>query len=158
MASSTMRKMLIIPFQAQFKGSEVDKDLKNKLKKERNGIFNFAIEGLQRLIKNDYEFTKSKKIDRVIEEYFENADPMHHFVKEMVVADSENRMFYEDLYNEYCKWLKNEGGTIRINRLQFPIEIKSRLQSNGIPFGLGNSKSNTNDQILAIIRLLNSFQ
>ncbi len=144
------RKMLIIPFDAQFKGKKADKYLKDKLKNELNGIFNFAIKGLKRLIANDYEFTKSSKIDKVLEDYFGNIDPLYGFVKDAIVADSSGKEFYKDLFEGYCNWIRHKGGEAQINRLRFTVEIKSRLHSNGIPFTLGKSK----DRYIKGIRLV----
>ncbi len=53
------RRLFFIQFPRTFKGDEIDGNLENKLALELSGIFNWAIEGYQQLIRNDFNYLKS---------------------------------------------------------------------------------------------------
>lgn len=64
-----MRRVVLIPFLARFvdepdkaqkREKKLNPNIKEKLFQELPGIFNWAMRGLKRLIKNKYQFTKSK--------------------------------------------------------------------------------------------------
>ncbi len=53
------RRQLILTTKDKVDGREDDPYLIDKLRKERDGIFLWALEGLQRLVSNNYVFTES---------------------------------------------------------------------------------------------------
>ncbi|MET3210366.1 UNVERIFIED_CONTAM: phage/plasmid-associated DNA primase [Paenibacillus sp. PvR008] len=55
------RKVSIIPFEKTYKKGQKDPYLKDKLLEEGAGILNFALQGLERLRNNSFEFSPSRR-------------------------------------------------------------------------------------------------
>lgn len=64
-----LRRMLIVPFEQDFSKSPVPKyEIMSELRKEYAGIFNWALEGLRRLMQNK-QFSTSEAAQRKMDEY-----------------------------------------------------------------------------------------
>ena len=100
------RRLLILPFDKTFTESEQDKDLPKKLSNELEGILNWSLEGLRRLIANNYTFTISESMKKAKELYLGVGDPVAMFVEENVVASSSNVMEGKEVINAYKLWMK----------------------------------------------------
>src|SRR5690625_490274 len=100
------RRLLILPFDKTFTESEQDKDLPKKLSNELEGILNWSLEGLKRLIANNYTFTISESMKKAKELYLGVGDPVAMFVEENVVASSSNVMEGKEVINAYKLWMK----------------------------------------------------
>ena len=69
-----LRRLLIVPFEQDFKDSKVPKyEIMNELRAEYPGIFNWAIEGLRRLMKQQ-QFSESEAARRKKETYVQDND------------------------------------------------------------------------------------
>lgn len=128
------RRLKILPFQRQFKPSEQDIELSNKLTKELSGILNLAIEGFIRLKSNGYNFTESTMMEREKERYFVNKSSLSEFVEECVVIDKEKKLFRKDFFNMYIKWAADNGiePDYRKASLDFWREAEKALSENDI--------------------------
>lgn len=103
------RRLLILPFDKTFKESKQDKDLPKKLSKELEGILIWSLEGLGRLIANNYTFTVSKSMQDAKRLYLGVGNPIEKFVEECVVAKPSHVMEAKELINAYLVWMtKNE--------------------------------------------------
>lgn len=69
------RRFIVIPFDRIFKPGEKDPMMGEKLWEERNGILKWAMEGWQRLMKNE-EFTTSKAAQDGLDEFKEGNSPI----------------------------------------------------------------------------------
>lgn len=104
------RKIMIIPFNKKFEGDEKDVHLFEKIRKdEMPGILNWAIEGLKRLRSNDYKFTESSAINKLLEQYQEEQNPVIRFVKDMFVVDEESKISRKDIISKYYTWISQQG-------------------------------------------------
>ena len=74
------RRLMIIPFNNIVKPEQKDVNLTQKLIQEKEGILLWALEGLNRLVSNNYNFTKSETIEKMLKEYKDSQDPVHMFV------------------------------------------------------------------------------
>jgi len=100
------RRWELITFPNKFEGEECDP---NKLKKitteeELNGLFNFALEGLGRLIKNG-GFSHSKNTDDIREQYNRLSSPTKAFFSAKVKFDYDGSIEKQKLYQafiDYC--------------------------------------------------------
>lgn len=64
-----LRRMLIVPFEQDFSKSNVPKyEIMQELRQEYPGIFNWALEGLRRLMENK-QFSTSASVERKMQEY-----------------------------------------------------------------------------------------
>lgn len=103
------RRLLILPFDKTFTDAEQDKDLPKKLSSELEGILNWSLEGLKRLIANKYAFTVSKPMQDAKELYLGVGNPIEKFIKECVVSKPANVLPAKDLIHAYMSWMtRNE--------------------------------------------------
>src|SRR5699024_10499289 len=100
------RRLLILPFDKTFTESEQDKDLPKKLSNELEGILNWSLEGLRRLIANNYTFTISESMKKAKELYLGVGDHVAMFVEENEVVSSSNVMEGKEVINAYNLWMK----------------------------------------------------
>ena len=108
-----MRRVVVIPFLARFI-DEPDKAHKRKKKLNPNikekllqellpGIFNWAMRGLKRLIKNKYQFTKSKAAQKVLGAYASEVNPICSFINDAITANKKIGDYAgQPLHNLYC--------------------------------------------------------
>ena len=74
------RRQIIIPFDVTIPPSQRDKTLSEKLKGEYPGIFQWAMRGLERLKRNNYEFTPCEGITRAVEDARMDNSPILAFM------------------------------------------------------------------------------
>jgi putative DNA primase/helicase len=101
------RRWVILSFPHQFTGENEDKRLLAKLTtgEELSGLLNIALDGLDRLLKNQgYSYAKS--VEETTEIYLRVSDPVYAFVQDCCELDSEASIAKEALYDVfkgYCK-------------------------------------------------------
>lgn len=100
-------RWLPIEFLNQIPESEQDKFLYQKLTsdKEMSGILNWALEGLDRLLKKEkFSFNKShEEVKRIMEQ---SGNPLAKFCEEMLEEKPSNKISKEDMYELYFEWAK----------------------------------------------------
>ena len=104
------RRVLLLPFNRVIQPHEQDRDLVRKLHEERAGIFVWALEGLQRLLKND-DFTKVPSSLSALEEFKQENNPVELFFRDIILLDENGKVrpggkvliadIYQ-LYRDYC--------------------------------------------------------
>lgn len=73
-SSAWLRRMLIIPFLQDFRNStETKTQIMDELEKEHSGIFNWAVEGLRRLMEQG-KFSSSDLVEKTLQEYTNKND------------------------------------------------------------------------------------
>lgn len=108
-----LRRIKIIPFDAHFsiKDGTADVYLEEKLKNELSGILNFALEGLDRLIQNEYVFTESKSMAKLMNRYEKLTNPFDDFWGECITLKNRNTDLYEntkaDFYSTFIQWCED---------------------------------------------------
>lgn len=116
------RRLMIIPFQQQFLGDKQDKDLVSKLKKERDGIFMWALEGLKRL-QLQGDFTQCDLIDQALKEYLKEINPLKIFIEDKCFVSEgfkEDKELFIFTYREWCR----ENGFAPLNTISLSKELK----------------------------------
>lgn len=103
------RRLFILPFEKTFLAHEQDKDLPKKLNDELEGILLWSLEGLNRLLKNNYNFTVSSAMKSEKDKYFGVGNPVARFIEECVTAQPGNVLDSRDLLNAYNIWMMGEG-------------------------------------------------
>ncbi len=122
-------RLQIIPCNHVIPPEKRDPDILNKMIPESSAIFNWFLEGLNRLIDNDYMFTPSEECENCKREYRTNLDTVFNFIaKNYTVTGKKSDLILktvlEDEYITFC----------RSNCLN-PVkkqELKRRMESNGI--------------------------
>lgn len=104
------RRIRLIPFREQFSGERCNPQLKSELREELPGIFNWAIEGARRLIRQR-RFTECDVCHAALLAYRRSVDTVREFVHEMCEIDHDElaHVRCRDLYLAYKAWAKEMG-------------------------------------------------
>lgn len=102
------RRLLPVYCNIEIPEDKQDKELTGKLLKERSGILNWAIEGLNRLRKNN-GFTMPKSVRDAIEDYRADNNPVLGFVDEACVVRPDLTIAKGTLYSAYKKYCEDHG-------------------------------------------------
>ena len=81
-SNGMLRRILLIPFNRTFDKAEQDPLLSRKLEDELSGIFNWALVGLRRLAKNNYQFSEGELIEKKLEAEVVEANPLYDWCLE----------------------------------------------------------------------------
>ena len=103
------RRLIILPFNQTFTPDEQDKNLSKKLTAELQGILNWTIAGLQRLMDNNFQFTRSRAMEQAKESYFGIGNPVERFLKEKVIKEPNNKIESTEFMNAYRLWMIGKG-------------------------------------------------
>ncbi len=105
------RRQLILTTKRKPAGRIDDPELSEKLCEEMEGIFLWAFEGLQRLVKNSFQFTESGRAKLNREMVKKDANNIELFMesKGYIVHDLERSISSKDLYAVYCTWCEENA-------------------------------------------------
>jgi len=107
-SGALVNRALIFPFPRSFAGSE-DVHLKARLNDEIAGIVQWAVEGLQRLKRNNGVFTESESGKAEKSEMRKDMFPLSAFVESMLSVEAGVFTPLEELYKAYRLWATMEG-------------------------------------------------
>ncbi len=129
------RRLIILSAKPVSKDRVNDPFLSEKLIAETEGIFLWAIEGLKRLIKNNFQITVSDNAKQNVARMKEDNCNIISFLKdEQLVRFGEN---YEcssaDLYSGYCYWC-NLNGVLALKKESFNLWMKQNHERYGIVY------------------------
>ncbi|MCX0417297.1 DNA primase [Clostridium perfringens] len=120
------RRLIIVPFNRQIEKNKIDKALKYKFQREKEGIFNWALEGLKRLYENNFEFSENELTDGVKKEYKRENNNVISFVEECCEIDSLfscSRIELYESYKEFCV----EAGLKALSQIKFNKELEGNF-------------------------------
>jgi len=125
------RRFLIIPFSVTIPKLERNPNLANEIiSEELDGVFNWMLKGLERLLKNG-RFTESEKVNTLMESYRKESDSVKLFLEEenWKVSSSSSKSL-KLIYGEYRIYCISSGYTA-LNKKNF----RRRLESLNIMVG-----------------------
>lgn len=104
------RRFLIIPFNVTIPEEEQDKELAKKIiDSELSGVFNWVLEGLNRLL-SQKGFSKSDAIKNQVESYKLQSDSVKMFIDDEDYESSTiNKIHLKELYSSYQEYCKFNG-------------------------------------------------
>ncbi|MDM0720089.1 phage/plasmid primase, P4 family [Clostridium perfringens] len=120
------RRLIIVPFNRQIEKNKIDKALKYKFQREKEGILNWALEGLKRLYENNFEFSENELTDGVKKEYKRENNNVISFVEECCEIDSLfscSRIEIYEAYKEFC----GEAGLKALSQIKFNKELEGNF-------------------------------
>lgn len=124
-SGAVINRLIIVPFNATFSPDDPDYDpyIKYKLRREEamEYLVQLGIEGLKRVLKNR-RFTVSKKVEKEIEEYEENNNPILLFFKEIELDEIINNPT-KDVYVKYTDFCSINSFNPMSN-IEFSKQIK----------------------------------
>ncbi|WP_400244966.1 phage/plasmid primase, P4 family [Niallia sp. JL1B1071] len=101
--SGFYRRLTLIPFQNVVSNENIDRNLKEEMFKEREGIVQWALIGLKRLISNNYQFTESDGSKNLMKEYKKGNNSVLWFCDEFCLLNLAAKVSGKRLYDEYKK-------------------------------------------------------
>lgn len=101
------RRWVLINFPNTFKGKNCDPHILEKITTpdELSGLFNWALEGLERLLENN-RFSYDKSTEEIREQYKTLSDPVFAFVQKYITTQSTGFLTKNEVYTKYCEWCK----------------------------------------------------
>ena len=125
-SGAVIDRLVIIPFNARFSADDPDYDpyIKYKLRKEESieYLIQLGIAGLKNVLKNR-RFTSSIKVEKELEEYEENNNPILLFFKEEPKIENEPTNAIYTKYSEFC--LANSFNPM--SKIEFSKQVKKRF-------------------------------
>lgn len=103
------RRLILIRFDHAVPEDIKDPNLLEKLRNEADGIFLFALEGLRRLISNNYKFSVTERNNRELDQYREESDNVLSFVGECCELGEGFDYGSTELYNAYKGFCDDSG-------------------------------------------------
>ena len=99
------RRLIIVRFNHSVPEDKRDPELLEKFRCEADGIFQFALEGLRRLMQNHFHFSETKANAQELQKYREDSNSVLAFVRDCCTLqmDAEvGRMEFFARYKAYC--------------------------------------------------------
>ena len=125
---SVMRRLVIVPFDAKFTSDDEDFNPNIRYDLQDQEVVEYMIQiglaGLKRLLDNK-AFTKSKEVERAVEEYQIENNPLMAFLEELGADAVENEPVKEiyQKYKEFCYANQFEP----LNRIEFSRQVSKML-------------------------------
>ncbi|ALV24951.1 phage/plasmid primase [Campylobacter iguaniorum] len=132
MDAAVFRRMLILSFDKEVKDNQKIRGLSERFNDELDGIFQLALNGLERLIKNG-KFTKSKKMEQELSDYKDEVNPIRRYIRDAIIVERgygvANKYLYL-LYKAFCE----ENGNKPMSQNSFTMKLKEELTMQGAKF------------------------
>lgn len=106
--SAFYRRLLIIVLNRQFSEEEQNKNLREELLKELPGIFNWSLQGLQKLQERG-TFIIDEYMKQAIEEIREMNNPIRLWAKDNLMVLRGDSLVKGDAFEAYQKWSEKNG-------------------------------------------------
>jgi P4 family phage/plasmid primase-like protien len=134
------RRIWLIPFPRTFTEAEMDRNLEDKLTLELSGIFNWALQGYNRLKKNGFSLKDVPSLNFAKQEYRNNVDTVRAFVAEKLIKSTNpaDRMKFSETYKQYISFCETEGRKDIEDKKSFKKVLKD------LGFKIGNSSKDSN--------------
>ncbi len=118
------RRVRMIPFTAQIPPEKVDRQLSDKLKAEKSGIFNWALQGAIDWYKQG--FPRCSRVDWANEEYRSEMDRMKQFVDDCLVQSTGSSLQASVVFDVYRRWCEQNGERYPMSMSKFSMEMQDR--------------------------------
>lgn len=129
-------RLIILPCEHHITEKDKDAKLDEKLFAEIPGIVAWSIDGLNRLMKNKFVFSKSKSVECSKKEYRKHSDNLYRFVTESytITNDYNDRISKKSFEDAYHSWAVKDSSIKEIDRKN----IAARLGALGVTTDTGN--------------------
>lgn len=124
-SGALVSRMVFMEFRESFYGRE-DHGLQERLMKELSGIFNWALEGAQRLAMNNGKFTQSADAIELSKEARHSSSPVMQWADEWCDQGNYNQEI-DVLFQSYRDWLEKEGSSMKPAKNRFSRDLASAL-------------------------------
>lgn len=146
------RRLVLVPFKTKFVDNprEGTNEMKRNPKIEEGlleelpGILAWCIEGLKRLVENNYQFTRSQEADKLMLDYRKDISPVFSFIAECIEGytpenidsslSNDERISTQDLFDAFDYWRMKNGIKGRFDKRDFLKSLREGLKECNIPF------------------------
>lgn len=129
LTNAFFNRLIIIPFLNSIPKEQQDSGLKEKLLSESDYIVEWGMEGLRRLIQNNYVFTKSKLSEKIKREYINQNNSFQAFLVEACNFENDSYMFsyeIEGAYKIFCDM--NDLAPMKKNSIHYILKHVQKLR------------------------------
>jgi len=138
------RRVIVLEYKQTFDGDDCDVRLLDKLMKELDGIFMWALEGLEYVLENE-EISVPDSVDSAKERFREKTNPIILYITERCMIGEDFTVAPPDLYRDYRKWCEASGSRHPLGKksfyeqmvLQLKLDEKTRQGSRMVYQGVG---------------------
>jgi putative DNA primase/helicase len=104
------RRWIIVNFPNEFPPDKADPQILEKLTtpEELSGFLNWALEGLDRLLKQG-QFSRSETVDEVMDTWQRMSAPTYAFLEDMTIIDAPASTPKDELYAAYIEYCQKNG-------------------------------------------------
>lgn len=120
-------RFIIVPFNNVRPKHKQDTEILNKFNYE--GIFNWMLEGLSRLMRNNLNFSTTKENELIIENYIRQDSPVVDFVEQWFDIDENSSMLTTDLLHYFKLYCEEENLKFKKTGTQLRNEISTKFKS-----------------------------
>ena len=103
------RRLLIVPFVNSVPEEQRNPNLLNEFREEADGIFMFALEGLKRLIAQNFKFSETEINRLEVHKYRYESNPVFLFLQSCCEESADEYIRTEDLYTAYKNFCTESG-------------------------------------------------
>lgn len=138
------RRIIVLTFERRFTDSEILPRMADYLIVELEGIFNWMVEGLKKLLQKD-GFQISEDVGKDTSEFMETLNPLLIFVTEMCEVHEGMSVPTMELWECYAEWCR-DGHNRPLGRNKFLEQVRQTFQSvrvSQVQEGVGEDRHRT---------------
>lgn len=134
-SSAMKRRWTILKFARPYTGPKMRNFSNVVFNSDPQGLLNFAIKGLKKLVESQGYFTQFESSMRELEEWSEESDVVSQFIDEATRGESSNHLVKHEnakierkiLYDMFNEWQKDSGYHLRpMSKIEFFKRVKSK--------------------------------
>ena len=143
------RRWILINFPNTFEGKECEPYILDKLTtpQEMSGLFNWAIKGLERLLKQN-KFTYEKTVEDIRNQYKTLSDPVFAFCQKFLTSETSGYLIKKDVYKRYNEW-SNENDLPVTPKNMFTQDLEKHLPN------MQSGRSRINGRLTQVYNYIN---
>ena len=138
--SSLTEKLLYIPFNEMIERNEREVNFSQKLIEEKEYVFLWAMEGLKRLVDNNFVFSHTELIENHRDEQVRYLNPVGSFVEDMIEYRPSSQISTKDLYEAFQMYLKDRRIINSIKKDRFSKDLNVELEVEKTMIGLNSCR------------------
>lgn len=119
------RRVRMIPFTVHIPPDKVDRNLKDKLLGELEGIFAWAVKGVK--LYNEQGLRMPAAVAAAVEEYRAEMDVISSFISSCCIVEAGRQVKANDLYRVYSEWC-SRNNEYCMSSTKFGTEVAKRFQ------------------------------
>ena len=135
------RRIIVLTFERRFTDEEIKPRMADYLIEELEGVFNWMVEGLKILLKND-GFKISAEVGQDTSDFMETLNPLLIFVNEMCEVHEGVSVPTTELWECYAEWCK-EGHNRPLGRNRFLDQVRqtfTKVKTTKVQEGVGEER------------------